>query len=107
MQDYNLSMTEPQPTWTITEPVKPRIFLPEVVRRVLGADSVHHNNINGLWHLCVWFGKPNTTVDPHPDSIAYVADSDQGFTTEEAIESIRAQRRELPDFPEGAAETGE
>ncbi len=79
-----------------TEPVKPRIFLPEVVRRELGADSVYHNFLNGLWHLTVWFGRDPLHGGPDPDSVSYGADSDQGFTTEEAIDAIRQQRPKLP-----------
>ena len=96
MHRYTAGDTSESHAWVITQPVAPRIFLPEVVRRELGADAVYHTFINGLWHLCVWFGQPNTTADPHPDSVAYVADSDQGFTTEEAIDAIRQQRPKLP-----------
>jgi hypothetical protein len=71
-----------------------RVFIPEDVRRALGADSVSQAQDGNLCRLVVWFGQVPGRVSP-TESVAYTALSSEVFTTEEAIEAIQRQRPEV------------
>lgn len=81
----------------LTAKPEPRVFVPEDVRRALGADRVecYPSADPRYWKLCVYYG-PIRAGGPPTDSMSYSALSSEGFTTEEAITVIEKQRPTVP-----------
>lgn len=81
----------------LTAKPAPRVFVPEEVRKALGADRVDQIMHGKFWELTVRFGPVARALGPIQENSAYYsAISSECFTTEEAIEIINRQRPTVP-----------